>query len=356
MSAPAPREIVGSWTRHAWEGNVVDHLTRRTFLGASFGASLAGGAIGVAGRAAPAFAQAAAPVRWASLAPGFTILVVQYILAQKLAEKHGVPLAAPTQYTAVSTYYNDFAAGNYDVCIGSWDTFAARQQAGVPIEMLCSITTADMIYIVTGDPAVTDVASLKGKTLAAAQSTGTFRMVAALIKELNGIELGKDVTIQGVDNPAAAMTLVMANRAEAGLSWEPNVTAALMRDAKLRPLFNAGESYRKATGLELPYFGVAVRRELAEKNPDLARRVRAMFEDCLARINADPKQAVAVAGQNSGFPQEVLAEAITSRRLRFQFGSMASAEGRATVTKASAFLARNGLLQKPVDDGFFFKG
>jgi NitT/TauT family transport system substrate-binding protein len=198
-------------------------------------------------------AQGNATARWSFLTPGFTVLVVQYIAAKKLIEKNGAPLSQPTEYSAVSTYYNDFVAGNVDICIGSWDVFAARYQAGVPIQLLCTITTADMIFIITGDKSITKVEDLRGKTVAAAQSTGTFRMVSALIKEHYGIELGKDVAIQGVDNPAAAVTLVMANRAEGGLSWEPNISAALKRQSGLRTIFNAGESYRERTKLDLPY-------------------------------------------------------------------------------------------------------
>jgi len=298
-------------------------------------------------------AQGNATARWSFLTPGFTVLVVQYIAAKKLIEKNGAPLSQPTEYSSVSTYYNDFVAGNVDICIGSWDVFAARYQAGVPIQLLCTITTADMIFIITGDKSITKVEDLRGKTVAAAQSTGTFRMVSALIKEHYGIELGKDVAIQGVDNPAAAVTLVMANRAEGGLSWEPNISAALKRQSGLRTIFNAGESYRERTKLDLPYFGVAVRSEWAKQNPDATRRIRQTFADCISGINADPEDAVKVAGSGSGFPPEVMADALKSRRLRFRFGSMAEPSEQQSVVKAGEFMQRNGLLSKPLDQGFF---
>jgi NitT/TauT family transport system substrate-binding protein len=298
-------------------------------------------------------AQAGATARWAYLTPGFTVLVAQYIAAKQLVQKNGAPLAQPTEYSAVSTYYNDFVAGNVEVCIGSWDVFAARYQAGVPIQLLCTITTGDMIFIITGDKSITKVEDLRGKTVAAAQSTGTFRMVSALIKEHYGIELGKDVAIQGVDNPAAAVTLVMANRSEGGLSWEPNISAALKRQPNLRTIFNAGESYRERTKLDLPYFGVAVRAEWAKQNPEGVRRVRQTFADCIAGINADPEEAVQIAGGGSGFPPDVMAEALKSRRLRFRFGSMTDAAEQESVLKAGEFMQRNGLLSKALDQGFF---
>src|SRR2546429_513686 len=115
------------------------NLTRRDF----FRASAAAGSLALLANKR-AVAEAPVAVRWASLQPGFTVLPVQYILANKLSQRSGIELPDPSPYTAVSTYYNDFIAGNYDVCIGSWDTFASRYLAGVPIKYLCTITDANM--------------------------------------------------------------------------------------------------------------------------------------------------------------------------------------------------------------------
>jgi len=87
------------------------------------------------------------------------VLPVQYILANDLGRRNGLSFPDPAPYTAVSTYYNDFVAGNYDVCIGSWDTFAARYQAGVPIKYVCTITDANMIALLAPKAGVADVSA-----------------------------------------------------------------------------------------------------------------------------------------------------------------------------------------------------
>jgi NitT/TauT family transport system substrate-binding protein len=293
------------------------------------------------------------PATWAYVTPGFTGLVIQYIIVKGLAQKHNVALAKPTEYSAVASYYDDFAAGKYDICVGSWDVLASQQQAGVPIKLLCTITTADMIFILSGDRDITKPAQLKGRTLAAVKSTGTFRIVSALIQDAYGLELGKDVAIQAVDNPAAAVAEVTTNRADAGLSWEPNISAGLARDQKLHLIFNAGEAYRTQTNLIFPYFAVAVRQEWAAKNPDSSRGLRQLFASCLAGLTTDTVEAVKSAGDGTGFSPEVLADAITSRRLRFVYGSMTDEAERRSVVKASEFLVHYGLMPKPVSDDFF---
>ncbi|HEY0329998.1 MAG TPA: ABC transporter substrate-binding protein [Rhodopseudomonas sp.] len=321
-------------------------LTRRDFAFGSASAAM----LLAAGR--PALAADVA-VRWASLQPGFTVLPVQYILANKLGARHGLTLPDPAPYTAVSTYYNDFVAGNYDVCIGSWDTFAARHQAGVPIKYLCTITDANMIALLAPKSGVSEVKQLRGKTIAALQSTGTYRMVRALIKEGSGLDIENDATIQNVDNPAASVTLVMADRADAALSWEPNITTGLMKKPELRVIFKAGDAYHKIGEGDLPYFGVGVRQELLDKNPGIAAKIAGVFEDCLNGINADTAKAVDLFGAKTGVANDILKEAMGSRRLTFNFRPMSDPASRNSVLKASEFLARNGLLTKPVDDKFF---
>ncbi|MEP9355840.1 ABC transporter substrate-binding protein [Xanthobacter sp. KR7-65] len=320
---------------------------RREILGAGLGAAslLASGQLR---------AQSAPSARWAYLVPGFTVLVARYLEQKKLAEAAGAKMSAPTEYTTVSTYYNDFAAGNYDVCIGSWDVFAQRYEAGVPIRLLCTITSADMISILTGEAAIKSVPDLKGKTLAAPQATGTFRMVSSLIKERYGLELGRDINVQGVDNPATSMTLILADRADGGLSWEPNVSAALARRSNLNLIFNAGSAYREISdGSELPYFGIAVRADFAERYPQEVARIRTTFERCINGIIGDPGEAVGIVSDKTGFPAPVLLDALKSRRLSFRFGSMTAPEERAAVVKAGEFLKRNGLLKKSIDPAFF---
>jgi len=293
------------------------------------------------------------PVRWASLQPGFTVLPVQFILANRLGEKSGLKFPDPVPYTAVSTYYNDFVAGNYDVCIGSWDTFAARYQAGVPLRYLCTITDANMIALLTPKSGVDEIAKLKGKTIAALQSTGTYRMVRALIKEAFEFDIETSATIQNVDNPAAPATLVMASRADAALTWEPNITAGLIKAPDLRVLMQAGDVYRKLTGLDLPYFGVAVRKELVDSNPGIAARLGDVLRDCFGGINADPARSIDLFGDKTGIAAGVFKEAMASKRLVFDYKPMSDELARSGITVASEFLARSGLLTKPIDGNFF---
>lgn len=327
--------------------------SRRLFLkgtaAGGLGLTLAGAGLSMSRLA---FAQAPS-LKWASLAPGLTILITEYIVAKGLDKKHGINLGKPTAYTSVSTYYNDFVAGQYDVCIGTWDTFAARYLAGVPIRFTSAISTGNMINIVVPAKGATSLKELEGKTVAAPQSTGTYRLTKAIIKELTGTDLDTMMKVQNVDNPAAAVTLVMANRADAALSWEPNISSAINKVPDMRVLYNTGEEYRKRIGLDLPYFGVGVRADALARDPGIAAKLDRVFADCVNGILGNVEEAIGLVGGKAGIPAEVLRLALGSGRLQLKHLSMADPKGREAVTTAANFLLKNELLPRPLDDKFF---
>jgi len=327
----------------------MDGISRRRFLRTA----AAGGVAAAAGLGLRTAWAANTEVSWGNLTPGFTILITQYMAAKKLDEKNGIKFGTPINYTSVGTFYQDFISGRFDVCMGTWDTFAARYLAGVPMELVCTITTGDMINIIASAKGPNNVKELAGKTVAALQSSGTYRLTKALIKEYNGVDLETLATVQNVDNPAAAVTLVMADRADAGLSWEPNISSALKRVPTLKVIYNAGVEYRAKTGLDLPFFGVAIRKELSAKHPSIARNINQTYADCLAGIMGNVDEAVAIGGAGTGIPPDVLKLAISSGRLMFKHGSMADPAARKSVLAAADLLQRNGLLPRKLDDAFF---
>ena len=293
-------------------------------------------------------------VSWASINPGsFTTFIMEFMRKRGLDKKHGISLPAPIVYTSVNSYYNDFVVGNYEMCMGSWDTLTSRQQAGVPLQFLCAFTTGSMINILVPANGAKTLQELKGKTLAATQATGTYRVMRALLKDFASFNLEQEMKVQNVDNPAAAVTLVMVDRADAVLVWEPNTSMALLKAPGARVLYSAEDDYRKKTGLDLPYFGVALRKELLTRSPDIAARLDAAFEDSVSGITSDIDGAVDIVGSGGGLDPEVMRLAIKSGRLQFKHISMRNEKGRELIKAASRMLVDNKLLDRPVGDEFF---
>ena len=93
----------------------------------------------------PSAAAQSAPLRSGVLTPGVIIMLTDYILTNKLDEKHGLKFAEPKIYSTLSTVQGDFVAGAYEIGFGGWDAYALRYLAGVPCELLGTFSTATML-------------------------------------------------------------------------------------------------------------------------------------------------------------------------------------------------------------------
>lgn len=329
-------------------------MSRRDFLEASTKTSLLAGLTPAVLGAATARAASMPELRHTYVAPGFSAMITLYLAAKKFDEKNGIRLKLGDPLSSLTTYYADLVAGHVDLGMGSWDVFAARYLAGVPLQLVCTFTTADMIYMMAGPNGPKSVNDLAGRSLAAPVSTGTYRMVRAMLKDFHGIDLEKVARVQNVDNMALPGTLLMADRVDAGLSWEPNVSRPLKADPKLRIIYGPGADYRSRTGHSMPYFAIAVRKDALGKGADIAAKIAKTFEDTCASFMANVDDAIAsVPEKILGIDPDVIKLAINSGRLSFKSISMADPAGRASVLGASEFMARNGLLPRKLDEGFF---
>ncbi|MDD1530402.1 twin-arginine translocation pathway signal protein [Bradyrhizobium sp. WBOS7] len=321
--------------------------SRRQFIQAVAGTA--------AGLALPTLAPAAdlPQLTWATFTPGFVPAFMECTLANGFDRKHGVALAPPIPYSSLTTYYGDFVAGSFDMCFGSWDTFAVRAFAGVPVKYLCGINPGNLLNIVTASDSIQSITDLRGKTLAAPTSSGTFRLMKSLVRAFYGIDLEKETTIQTVDHPLGGVTLVLADRADAAMTWEPSVTIGMTKNPKLRVLLNMGEAYEKHEGAVMPFLGLAIRQAALDKYPGIAERLYKVFADGAAAMQADPQAAYAAAEKETKLPASTLVTATQNGRLKYRFESMADPKARQAVIRSSEILVAEKDLPKPVDASFF---
>jgi len=313
------------------------------------------GAAALGALAAPSVlrAQEAAPIRAATASPGLTVMFYDYIRDNGLDKKNGLELAAPILNSSIGTLYNDFVAGTFDMVIGSWDPFLTRYRSGVPCRLLCSLMTADMIGVVATADGPRSVAELEGKMIVAPQQSGVYRMTRALISEFEGIDIEKVARVQNADNPAQGVTLVIADRADAAVAWEPMISQGIERRSDLGIIFNAGEAFRKHTSQSLPYFCITVRKELLGRSPDMAERLNAMLAECVKGIDGDFDALAEKYASRTMLETKVLKVAKSAGRLRFDYNAASDPDFQKTVTSASEILVRQGILAKSADSGFF---
>jgi NitT/TauT family transport system substrate-binding protein len=321
-------------------------LDRRAVLG---GAVAAGAWVAMA----PAVlrAQDRPVVRCATATPGFTTVFYDVIRDRKLDEKHGFRLEEPVLNASIGTLFNDFVAGSSDLIIASWDPVLTRYQAGVPCQLLCTLMTADMIGIVATRSGPQSVAALQGKLIAAPQQSGVYRMTRAMIKELNGQDIETSAQVQNADNPAQGVTLVIADRADAAVAWEPMISSGMLKRSDMSVIFNAGRAFRNKTGADLPYFCVNVRKDILAGG--MADKLNAAFAECVSTIDTEFDTIAAKYAARTKIDTDTLQIAKTSGRFRFAYGAASDPKIQAAVVTASEILTKHGVLSRKAEPGFF---
>ena len=330
---------------------MTDKLTRRGFVAA--GTSLAVPFL-IPATARPALAQSTSP-RWARLMPGLSVMVDEFIQHHRIDEEAGFTLQRTPDYTSLPAYYGDFDAGAFDLCNGSWDHFAVRYLAGVPIRLLCLISMGDGVisFAARRGIGIESISDLAGRIVAAPQASGTYRITRAVMREALNFNLEEQATVQNAINPAAAIGIMRAGAADAALAWEPVVSDGLAQDDNLFLLARVGEIYRGMTGQALPYFGIAVRNELLERDPEIAERVLTMYRLAIEGMVSDPSATADIIGDRAGFQRDVVYDAISSGRLGLSFAGTHDDNTRSLIRTAAEFLSRNELMPRVPDDGFF---
>jgi NitT/TauT family transport system substrate-binding protein len=310
---------------------------------------------GLTGLSAPSILRAQEPftAKWATATPGLTVAFYDYIRDNKLDQKHGLRFPEPILNSSIGTLFNDFVAGTYELMIASWDPILVRQQSGVPCQLLCTLMTADMIGVVAAKHGPKTVSDLKGKVIAGPQQSGVYRMTRAFIKEFDGIDIEAVAQVQNADNPAQGVTLVIADRADAAVAWEPMISSGVARRPDLDVIYSPGASFTAKTSLQLPYFCVNVRKELLDRTPGIAARLNAMFAECVAGMDANFDQVADKYATRTLIDASVMKAAKKAGRIRFNYGAASDPVTQKSIITASEILQRQGVLPKVADAAFF---
>jgi NitT/TauT family transport system substrate-binding protein len=324
-------------------------LGRRDFLRA---ASVLTGGLLASGAPRPALGADPITVTSALLAIGIAPIFTGYMTAKGFDREQGIQVVNEQTYVDPGTYYADFVAGRHDFAIGSWDTFAARYLQGVPIRLLTTVTTADLVGILVRPDGPKTVAELRGKQLAAPKATGTYRLSSLLLKRFHNLALESDVPVLNVPNPTAGVTYVLADRADAALAWEPSLSLGLTKRPDARILYSLGEDYRDHTKDTLYFFAFAAQKAFLEKNPGVDQRLVTAFRRTAEALTRNVDEAVTLAAKTMKIDEEAIRLAFKSKRIVLTIEPPVGAT-REALRRQADFLTENGVFPRKIDDAFF---
>ena len=204
--------------------------------------------------------------------------------------------------------------GNYDIAALPTNVAAALYNAKKADFQIAAVNTLGVLYIVENGETVTDVASLKGKTINATGQGSTPEYILRYILEENGIDPDKDVTLDfSYTDHAELATHVAAGTVSIACLPEPQVTAALSGESNARVALNLTEEWGKISDSDVMQGCIIVRREFAEKYPEQLQEFLDEYRASVEFVNTNVDAAAEIIANLGIIPKAALAKAAIPR-------------------------------------------
>lgn len=276
--------------------------------------------------------------------------LVPIIQELKLEKKHGLEFDI-NLYSDPSTLYSDFAAGRTTHIFGAFYNGANFYVRGMKVKLLFTVSTANHAFV-SKNPAIKGPEDMKGKTLAATESSGFYGM-ALLFMRANGLDPRKSISVINA-SPAAVQTQLLADKADVGLLADPGLSNMVTSGFHLVGDMSGGirADLKLPAEATLWYIGAYAHAGWAEEKPERALATLRMWQEAAAFYNEHPDEADPIIAKFVKVPVEALK---TSRRLGFtQFRVVPASEEKPSLQALFEGFKSVGFLSAVPDDGVYY--
>ena len=158
-----------------------------------------------------------------------------------------------------------------------------------------AVNTLGVVYIVEKGETLTDIASLKGKTIYATGKGSIPEYALRYILSSNGVDPDTDVTIEWKSEPTEVVAIMKSSDAAVAMLPQPFVTVAQTQVEGLRVVHNLTEEWNDLGTDGRFITGVLVARaDFIEKNPQAVARVLEEYKQSVEFINANLEEGAAL--------------------------------------------------------------
>lgn len=176
---------------------------------------------------------------------------------------------------------------------------------------VAAINTLGVLYICEKGETVKSVADLKGKTIYSAGKGSTPEYALNFILRKNGLDPEKDVTIEWKSEHAECLEAMLKGENCVAMLPQPFVTTAQTKNDAVKVVLDLNAEWDKLGVDSSLITGVAiVRREFAEKNPEVVKTFLKQYKESVDYINANVDEAAKLIGKYDIVPEAVAKKAI----------------------------------------------
>lgn len=184
-------------------------------------------------------------------------------------------------------------SGELDVLAVPVNLGAVLYQNSDGAVQMAAVNTLGVVYICeNGGEKITDIQSLRGKTIYATGKGTTPEYALTYLLAQNGLDIGTDVTVEWKSEPSEVVAQMAAEDYSVAMLPQPFVTVAASQLDSFRIALDLTEEWEALdNGSELITAGLIVRRAFAEENPGAFAKFLEEYAASTEFVNEKPVDA-----------------------------------------------------------------
>lgn len=199
-------------------------------------------------------------------------------------------------------------SGEVDVAAVPVNLAATLYQKTNGAVQIAAVNTLGVLYLLENGNTVQSIADLKGKTVYATGKGSTPEYILNYILQKNGINPEKDVQIEYLTEHTELATKMTGEKVVLGVLPEPNVSAVLLNNQKVRIALNLTEEWNRVCPEQLVQGSIVVRKDFAEQNAGAFKQFLKEYKNSVDYVNGNVKQAAQLIESAGILPKAAIAE------------------------------------------------
>ena len=206
-----------------------------------------------------------------------------------------------------------------DAALLSTNEAAKMYNKGVEVQ-IAGIHTWGIFYLLSSRNDINQWNDLKDKNIYVPDKGGPLDIVFQEITKKNNMIASKDMQIQRGKMREVAQ-LIINNMVETAVLREPFVTQSLLNNDNLKVIFDLQEEWSKIYSFRIPQSALVFRKEFAEKNPDLVKKLGENYKIALNHLQNNRNKAADLGQKFLEVDREIILESYERLNLEYQSSS-----------------------------------
>lgn len=174
------------------------------------------------------------------------------------------------------------------------------------IKML-AINTLGVLHVLSKDDSIKSVADLKGKTVYSSGQGATPEYIVNYILRKNGLEPGKDVTIEYKTAHNELATLAVEGSVDICILPEPFASKVLAKNESYKRVLDLTAEWGKVSSAKLAQGCLVARSDYIEQNPEIIKEFMSFYEASVNFVNNENNAGAVFLAKNGYFDTPQLA-------------------------------------------------